>query len=250
METLVKQLKCTREDRTPPSNGILITRYSFSCVVLWSFSHEAWASVMMQVDRADFCPIAPYKDAPQSIGHNATISAPHMHAYALGWAASCFPPAGEEGTESTTGTPRSATPRRILDVGSGSGYLTVAFARLFPQADTVVGIDHIPQLTTSAIANARKHHGELLDTDRLLFVTGDGRMGYPPRAPYDLIHVGAAAGREVPEALLEQLAPGGLLILPVGQRIWLVNKDQKGQVSMRQDIDVLFVPLTDRELQE
>lgn len=221
-----------------------------SLVVLWSFSHDAWASAMMQVDRADFCPMAPYEDAPQPIGHNATISAPHMHAYALGWAASSFPPVvAGEATKTATET-RSIAPRRILDVGSGSGYLTVALARLFPQASTVVGIDHIPQLTTRAVANTRKHHGDLLDTGRVLFVTGDGRTGHPPQAPYDLIHVGAAAGREVPEALLDQLAPGGLLILPVGQRIWLVNKDRKGQVSIRQDIDVLFVPLTDRELQE
>lgn len=197
---------------------------------------------MMQVDRADFCPGSPYEDAPQPIGHNATISAPHMHAYALGWAASSFPPA-KDGSE-------SSSPRRILDVGSGSGYLTVAFACLFPQAVAVVGIEHIPQLVTDSIANTRKHHGDLLDAGRVLFVTGDGRAGYPSRAPYDLIHVGAAAGQEVPEALLEQLAPGGLLILPVGQRIWLVRKDQRGQVHTQQDIDVLFVPLTDRELQD
>lgn len=101
----------------------------------------------------------------------------------------------------------------ILDVGSGSGYLTVCFAKMVSRYlesiisvrqigpnGTVVGIEHIDELVTLSEKNIRKHHADLLDSGRIKLVVGDGRKGYEPEAPYDAIHVGAAA-KELPQAV-------------------------------------------------
>jgi protein-L-isoaspartate(D-aspartate) O-methyltransferase len=142
---------------------------------------------------------------------------------------------------------------RVLDVGSGSGYLAVCFAHLVGPRGHVVGIEHIDGLVKDSIANTRKSHQNLLDSGRLLLVTGDGRQGYPSMAPYDVIHVGAASSQP-PQALLDQLAPGGILIIPIGnsleQAMRSYSKDQEGRIRIREDIHVRYVPLTsaDRQL--
>lgn len=137
------------------------------------------AEAMLSVDRGDFCPgrQMAYLDTPQGIGHNATISAPHMHAYALEYSLRADPVASP----------------RILDVGSGSGYLTVAFARLWGERAQVVGVEHVSELVKDAVRDTSKHHRDLLDSGQVRFVVGDGREGYRDLAPYNVIHVGAAA---------------------------------------------------------
>jgi protein-L-isoaspartate(D-aspartate) O-methyltransferase len=102
---------------------------------------------------------------------------------------------------------------RILDVGCGSGYLTAVFARLNPSA-TVVGIDCVPGLVDMSRANIAQHDSDLLRSHIKLAVS-DGTKGYPDGAPYDVIHVGAAAER-VPGPLLQQLKVGGMMLIPVG----------------------------------
>lgn len=84
----------------------------------------------------------------------------------------------------------------------------------------------------------------------ILLVT-DGRQGYPEDAPYDAIHVGAAAP-EIPKALIEQLKPGGRLVIPVGtffQDLQVIDKKQDGSLSVRTETSVRYVPLTSREEQ-
>ena len=81
----------------------------------------------------------------------------------------------------------------------------------------------------------------------------DGREGWPPHAPYHAIHVGAAAAR-IPEALIEQLAPGGRMIIPVGpaggfQEYVQVDKDESGRVHRKSLFGVGYVPLTSAEEQ-
>lgn len=175
---------------------------------------------------------------------------------------------------------------RVLDVGSGSGYLSAVMARLVsdgsegfdassdpPMAPTtppsspttpasptslcghVVGIEHVPQLTTLAQSNVRQDPvGRLqIETQVLEFVTGDGRKGWPARAPYDAIHVGASTPL-VPRALVAQLKRGGCLIAPVGaagqgQRMVIIRRDQRGEISMDEGLTVNYVPLTDLERQ-
>lgn len=79
----------------------------------------------------------------------------------------------------------------------------------------------------------------------------DGRQGWPEFAPYDAIHVGAAAP-EIPPALIEQLKPGGRLVIPVGnifQDLQVVDKNEDGSLSVRSETSVRYVPLTSREAQ-
>jgi protein-L-isoaspartate(D-aspartate) O-methyltransferase len=221
--------------------GPLSARYILivyaDCIVTNAIHNEQVRDIMLQVDRADYCQHDPYSDFPQELGHNATISAPHMHAYALEHSLSVLTPGA----------------RRILDVGSGSGYLTTCYAELDAEY-LVVGVDHIPELVEQALANTSRHHKDLLDSGRVRYVVGDGREGYPELAPYDVIHVGAAAAGR-PARLLSQLKAGGVLIAPVGvreteQQIVIYRKDDEGNVSEQATLSVRYVPLTDRKTQE
>ncbi|KAK5099513.1 hypothetical protein LTR70_002414 [Exophiala xenobiotica] len=201
---------------------------------------------MSSVDRAHYAPAAPYEDSPQSIGFSATISAPHMHASA---AESLLPFMPEN---------KGA---KVLDVGSGSGYLTHVLANLVCGADgkgdgKVVGIDHISGLTEMATRNMKKSEEgrRLLDSGKVEFVTGDGRKGYVEGGPYDAIHVGAAAS-ELHPVLIDQLRSPGRMFIPVedeedrgmfgAQYIWVVDKDEKGEVKRRRDMGVRYVMLKD-----
>ncbi|KAJ8676722.1 hypothetical protein QAD02_012509 [Eretmocerus hayati] len=138
---------------------------------------------MCQVDRGKYThSTEAYVDEPRSIGFNATISAPHMHAYAL-----------EYLSDKLCGG-------RALDIGSGSGYLTTCMALMNGPTGTVIGIEHMPELQEVARRNIESDHPELLRNGRIKLVVGDGRLGYPSEAPFDAIHVGAASS-ETPNSV-------------------------------------------------
>ena len=116
-----------------------------------------------------------------------------------------------------------------------------------------VGIEHIKELTELSIKNIKKDHPELLNSEQMILITGDGRKGYSEKAPYDAIHVGAAADG-VPEALHQQLKPGGRMIVPVGpeggmQYLEQHDKMENGQVTVKRLMGVRYVPLTSKERQ-
>jgi len=139
---------------------------------------------------------------------------------------------------------------RVLDVGSGSGYLTHVFANLVGQEGRVVGVDHIQALVDLAQTNMGKsEEGKgLLKGGTVRFVKGDGRKGFPEEAPYDAIHVGAAAA-EAHETLIEQLKSPGRMFIPVAdtymQNIWVIDKKEDGSVVRKKEYGVQYVPLTD-----
>lgn len=206
---------------------------------------------MKKVDRAHYCPdvSSAYEDSPQLIGHSATISAPHMHASALESLLTFIGPG-----------------KRVLDIGSGSGYLTAVMGELvFPQDEKdvaqgkVIGLEHIKQLRELGEKNMEKsaRGKQLLGSGNVKFVQGDGRMGYvdpgaedAERSGWDAIHVGAAAVTLHPE-LISQLRSPGRIFIPVedekgrGQWIWVVDKDEMGKVRKERREGVRYVPLTD-----
>ena len=141
----------------------------------------------------------------------------------------------------------------MLDVGSGSGYLTACLAKMASGEEArVYGVDHVPELVEWATSNVTADSPELLNS-RLSFIVGDGRLGLPDQAPFDVIHVGAAAP-ELPPALVDQLAVGGRLVIPIGTRwgdqyLEVVDKVTQAEVIRNRAMPVKFVPLTDRDRQ-
>ncbi|XP_078440744.1 protein-L-isoaspartate O-methyltransferase-like isoform X2 [Wolffia australiana] len=195
------------------------------------------AEVMETVDRGLFVPdgTAAYIDTPMPIGYNATISAPHMHAMCLELLKHHLQPG-----------------MRALDIGSGTGYLTACFALMVGPQGRSVGVEHIPKLVTSSIENVKRSAAaDLMKSGCLSLHAADGRLGWPDEGPYDAIHVGAAAGL-LPEPLIQQLKPGGRMVIPVGnifQELKVVNKNMDGSISTRDETSVRYVPLTSKEEQ-
>lgn len=164
-------------------------------------------TAFQSVDRGHYAPVDPYDDSPQVIGHHATISAPHMHASAV-----------QEVLPFLLPSARRPAPR-VLDVGSGSGYLTHVLAELVGERGLAVGLEHIRALRDLGEGNMRKSAAgrRLLEAGRARFRVGDGRLGLVEGARpgeedggtgWDVIHVGASA-KEVHKQLLDQLKSPG-----------------------------------------
>ena len=185
---------------------------------------------MMEVDRADFAPSRPYQNNAQRIGCNVVISAPDLHSY-------CLEALKDHLIEGST----------VLDVGFGSGYLTAAMSKMMNDKGTVIGIEHIKELYDFGLNNICKHHNYLIDSQKIILVLGDGRLGYKNRAPYRCIHIGAAS-RQVPKDIIEQLDYGGRLVMPLGepndQYIYIIDKDMNGKLSYKKGLSVCYVSLT------
>jgi protein-L-isoaspartate(D-aspartate) O-methyltransferase len=136
---------------------------------------------------------------------------------------------------------------KVLEVGAGSGYHAATVAEQIGPQGHVYTIELVPELVKLARSNLE----EAGYSDRVTLVQGDGSLGYPDRAPYDRIVVTAAAPK-IPHPLVAQLRPGGILIIPVGGRLFpqelvKVRKDEKGRIERTSLGGVAFVPLIGKE---
>ena len=181
-------------------------------------------AAMRDVPRHRFVPEAlqrqAYDDRPLPIGHDQTISQPYIVAL-------------------MTQLARPAAADRALEVGTGSGYQAAVLSRLVSHVYT---IELVEPLARSAEQNL-KDVGYTNITTR----TGDGYAGWPDMGPFDIILV-TAAPDHVPAPLLEQLKPGGRMVVPVGpvadvQELQLIEKDSAGRTRTTRVAPVRFVPL-------
>jgi len=159
-----------------------------------------------------------YEDAALPIGSGQTISQPWVHARYLELLRL-------KGTE------------RVLEIGTGSGYQTVLLAHLVSQ---VFSIERIPAVMQQARENIQR-----AAVKNVSLLVGDGTIGWREYAPYDAILVGAGSPT-IPQPLLDQLAEGGRLLIPIGDREeqrLVVAERKDGKVVTRDEAAVRFVPL-------
>lgn len=168
-------------------------------------------------------PLVPeaYHDGPLPIGNGQTISQP----YVVAWMTEALAPRRRD---------------RVLEIGTGSGYQTAVLARI---AGRVFTVERLPDLLVEAEERFRR-----LGLSNIATRLGDGAIGWPEQAPFDGILVTAAAPR-IPDALRAQLAPGGRLVIPIGdaqdQELVVLRRVGTGFEERRVG-GVRFVPLISR----
>jgi protein-L-isoaspartate(D-aspartate) O-methyltransferase len=180
---------------------------------------------MRKVPRHEFVPEdhrdASYADSPLPIGSGQTISQPYIVAAM---------------TEAVDPEPDDV----VLEVGTGSGYQAAVLAEIVKRVYTIEIVE--------SLARTAGERLQRLGYTNVTVKAGDGYVGWPEHAPFDGIVV-TAAPDHVPEPLVEQLAPGGRMVIPVGGQTWsqellLIEKDLEGKVKRRSLLPVRFVPMT------
>ena len=159
-----------------------------------------------------------YADNPLPIGYGQTISQP----YVVGFMTQLLDVDKDQ---------------RVLEIGTGSGYQSAILSML---AGEVYSIEIVPELADSAEETLSS-----LGYDNVMIRAGDGYQGWPEEAPFDRIIL-TAAPPELPQELVDELKPGGILVAPVGtgiQNLMLVRKSKDGKTSTRSMLPVQFVPM-------
>jgi protein-L-isoaspartate(D-aspartate) O-methyltransferase len=161
-----------------------------------------------------------YDDGPVAIGHGQTISQPYIVAL-------------------MTELVRPQSGDRVLEIGAGSGYQAAVLSRLVAHVYTIELEDTLARSAETLLRELRY--------ENITVRHGDGYNGWPEHAPFDIVIV-TAAPEHVPQPLIDQLKPGGRLIVPVGprscvQQLQLIERDASGAVRTTDVAPVMFVPL-------
>ncbi|MEK7659195.1 MAG: protein-L-isoaspartate O-methyltransferase [Patescibacteria group bacterium] len=174
------------------------------------------------IDRKDFVLIQDkdrvYEDQPLSIGYGATISQPTTVAIML---------------EKLQPQPDN----RVLEIGTGSGYMTALLAEIAGKRGKVFSIEYIPELKGLAEFNLRRYNFRNVG----LFV-GDGKAGLKEYAPFDRI-ISSASGDETPKSWKNQLKVGGRIVASVGENLVVLDKTSKKRFKQEEYRGFIFVPL-------
>jgi protein-L-isoaspartate(D-aspartate) O-methyltransferase len=162
-----------------------------------------------------------YADRPLPIEHGQTISQPYIVAFM---------------TDALKLRPGS----KVLEIGTGSAYQAAVCAEIAREVYTIEIVE--------GLAKTAKERLKKLGYKNVFVKAGDGFFGWPDKAPFDAI-IGTAAAKRIPEPLLEQLKPGGRMIIPTGsswgfQYLVLITKDTKGKIHKSKVMPVRFVPMT------
>ena len=179
-----------------------------------------------KTDRADFV-LQEYKNqayvnAPLPIGFGQTISQPLTVAFMLEL---LQPKEGE----------------KILDVGTGSGWVSALLAYIVGEKGKIIGIERILELKEMAEKNISKYN--YVEKKIVEIILGDGTKGYKKEASYDKIIAGAAAEADVPEEWKKQLRIGGRIVAPTGHNIAVIDKINKNEYTKKEYFGFSFVPL-------
>lgn len=182
---------------------------------------QALRQVRREAFVPDYLQDSAYLNMPLPIGHRQTISQPYIVAL-------------------MTELLEPQADQVVLEVGTGSGYQAAVLAGLVKH---VYSIEVVPALAAEA-----KERLQRLGFHNVSVREGDGSLGWSEHAPYDAIIV-TAAGPQIPQALIEQLKPGGVLVMPVGgsyfgQNLRVIRKGADSQLDERDVLPVTFVPLT------
>jgi len=161
-----------------------------------------------------------YFDGPLPIGHGQTISQPYIVAF-------------------MTAALKIESQHKILEIGTGCGYQTAILAKL---STTVISLEYIKSLADSARLRLSN-----LGYKNITVHNANGQNGWPAAAPFDRI-IGTAAPTSIPEKLVEQLAPSGKMIIPIGdtifnQSLFIISKSKHGKVKIKRSLGVRFVPM-------
>ncbi|BDC35697.1 MAG: protein-L-isoaspartate O-methyltransferase [Candidatus Methanoliparum thermophilum] len=181
---------------------------------------------MLSVPRELFIPdnkiMYAYEDQPLEIGLGQTISAPHMVAM-------------------MTEILNLQEGNKVLEIGTGSGYQAAIISKIVGKDGKIVSIERFADLARFAKENLKK-----AGITGVKIVISDGSLGYKDEAPYDKICV-TCATPDIPPPLIEQLKPGGRMVIPVGSRyfqeLFVVDKDEYGHITKKNTGGVVFVPL-------
>ncbi len=188
-------------------------------------SKKSLIESFLKIDRKDFVPKRyqdeAYEDHPIPIGYGQTISQPSTVAFMMELL-----------------DPKNAD--SVLDIGSGSGWTTALLGNIVGQKGRVLGIERVPQLVTQGRKNLSKYN---IPQTRIEYA--NDHLGMPREAPFDRILV-SAGSQTMPPELIKQLRVSGIMVIPIGQSIFKIQKISPTKIATLEFPGFLFVPLIEK----